>query len=184
MTPSGIHAALPRRWLILGVGLSLAVAAACNKSPGAEPAPQTPLEAALLDYMGAQGEPRTAAHPRLHSLVDLDGDGVSDAVVLLRNRTWCGSGGCTLVVFQGVGKGFRFVSRSTLVKAPVRAASGKSQGWRSLLVRLSGEGARARFALLSFDGQGYPLNPSLAPVAKSGDLAGSEVLIRESERSY
>src|SRR2546422_5453095 len=45
-----------------------------------------------------------------HSFTDLDGDGRAEALVLLRGNVWCGSGGCTMLVFRGTDAGFTFVS--------------------------------------------------------------------------
>lgn len=50
-----------------------------------------------------------------YGLVDLNDDGVSDAIVLVRDRWYCGSGGCALLIFQGKPDGsFVRVSSSTM----------------------------------------------------------------------
>src|ERR1700676_2125153 len=35
------------------------------------------------------------------ALEDLNGDGRADAIVLMSGPPWCGSGGCTMLIFQG-----------------------------------------------------------------------------------
>jgi hypothetical protein len=90
------------------------------------------------------------------ALVDLNADHIEDAIVLL-GGDWCGSGGCTLVVFRGTPDGFQLLSTSTIVKEPIKVASTRSAGWSDLFVLSGGRGRR----VLRFDGSEYPLNPSM-----------------------
>jgi hypothetical protein len=96
-----------------------------------------------------------------YALVDLDGDGLPDAVVLVLDRAYCGSDGCTLEVFRGTTDGFSFVSGSTLCRAPIRVTRETSHGWRTLIVATK----RGGDVLMRFDGRRYPLDPSLQPKA-------------------
>ncbi|MGF2636754.1 hypothetical protein ACQUFW_10370 [Acinetobacter johnsonii] len=56
------------------------------------------LKLAIQAYTQDQSDYQT-------SLYDLNQDGIDDAVVLLSGMEWCGSGGCTLLVFQGLANG-------------------------------------------------------------------------------
>jgi hypothetical protein len=49
------------------------------------------------------------------ALQDLNGDGRADAIVLMTGPDWCGSGGCTMLIFMGAENGFSFVSKSTVI---------------------------------------------------------------------
>ncbi|MEG0481478.1 MAG: hypothetical protein RR569_00065 [Acinetobacter sp.] len=92
---------------------------------------------------------------------DLNGDGQQDALVLLNGMDWCGSGGCTMLIFKGKSnQKFEFLSKTTLVGSPVYSTTYVSNGWKQLLVYSRKHGQ----VMLKFDGAGYPLNPSLLPV--------------------
>ena len=92
-------------------------------------------------------------------LYDLNQDGIDDAVVLLSGMEWCGSGGCTLLVFKGLANGsFQPHSKMTVSSTPIYALSTQTQGWRDLSVYTRGLGQ----VVLKFNGKSYPSNPSLA----------------------
>jgi hypothetical protein len=105
-----------------------------------------------------------------YALVDLNGDGISDAIVLFKGPENCGSGGCTLEIFRGTKQGFKFISGSTISREPIQVLPEKRFGWQSFVVSVSGGGAKPCAALMRFDGQKYPLNPSIAPCATSAQL--------------
>ena len=111
------------------------------------------------------------------ALVDLNGDGVLDAIVLITDRNYCGSGGCNLAILRGIGSTYSYVSGSTISRAPIRVLTESRKGWKSLSVWVSGGGVQPNNALMQFNGQRYPLNPTLQPTAKEADLAGSLVII-------
>lgn len=109
-----------------------------------------------------------------HALVDLNGDGRADAIVLLQGTYWCGSGGCTMLVFRGTPGGFASVSRSTITYEPIRVLSAKANGWKTLVVYSKGKGA----VVMRFNGTRYPLNPSLQPKATRAEVASAQVILR------
>ena len=95
---------------------------------------------------------------------DLNHDGKEDAIVLLKGLDWCGSGGCTMLVFKGQpNQQFDFVSKTTLVDTPVYSTTYLHHEWKQLLVYSPKHGQ----VMLKFDGATYPLNPSLLPVQKA-----------------
>ncbi len=92
--------------------------------------------------------------------VDLNRDGLDDAVVYLESADWCGSGGCTVLVFEQMdpldaeefGR-FRPAAEISMVSGPVMIV--RSRGyWSDLIVR-SRQGPRR----LRFDGETYPMSP-------------------------
>lgn len=112
---------------------------------------------------------------------DLDGDGKNEAIVELLGPSWCGTGGCTLLVLKSDNSSFKVVTKVTVARPPIRVLSRKSHGWRSLAVRVGGGGTRQAYeAELSFNGTGYPSNPSVAPASKLAEGVSGEVLIPES----
>jgi putative lipoprotein len=118
------------------------------------------LNQALLNYLAKTGNNPKSIDPHQTALVDLNGDGQEDALVLFQSSNWCGSGGCTMLVFKGTKSGFQFVSSSTLIRGPLLVSDNKTLGWRDLVVEVSGGGATPKRVALKFDGKKYPLNPS------------------------
>ncbi len=104
---------------------------------------------------------------------DLNGDGQADAVVLLQGGDWCGTGGCTLVVFRGDGQDFVLVSASMVSREPIRLAGDSANGWKTLIVDTKGVGD----VLMPFDGKAYPANPSLQPAASPEQVSAATVLL-------
>lgn len=93
---------------------------------------------------------------------DLNGDGQDEIISYV---DWCGSGGCSLLIFEGKDNRWRFLSKTTLVRTPFYLARSSHAHWQDLLLEVSGGGVQAGLRLLRFDGLSYPLNPSMQPEA-------------------
>ncbi|MGC2602409.1 MAG: hypothetical protein WA384_13785 [Rhodomicrobium sp.] len=104
---------------------------------------------------------------------DLNSNGRAKALALLTGPEWCSPQGCTLVVFEPSEVGYRPISQTIGVKAPVAAGPGSNAGWRDLIVKTGAN----KIVRLQFTGGGYPANAANAPDA-SADVAQSEVLIQ------
>ncbi len=104
---------------------------------------------------------------------DLNSDGRPKALVLLTGQDWCSPQGCTLVVFQPSDVGYRPISQTVGVRAPVAAGPGSNAGWRDLIVKTGAN----KIVRLQFTGGGYPANAAVQPDAAS-DVEQSEVLIQ------
>lgn len=115
-----------------------------------------------------------------HAFADLNDDGIDDAIVLITDNQYCGSGGCSFVIFQGVAGGFKVVSSSTITRAPILLLPEKKKGWHTLSVFVAGGGAKPGQVMMRFDGIEYPGNPSMEPKAKVSDLKGAKTLISKS----
>jgi hypothetical protein len=109
------------------------------------------------------------------ALEDLNGDGRADAIVLMSGPRWCGSGGCTMFIFQGVENGFEFVSKSTVTSPPIRISKKTVRGWRTLIVFSKGKGD---VELRLNESLKYPLNPSMQPKASHAEVDASNVVIQ------
>jgi hypothetical protein len=111
--------------------------------------------------------------------IDLNGDGVRDAIVIFTGSYWCGSGGCTMKVFAGRGRAFRLVSTSTLIRPPITVSDQKTNGWRDLIVEVSGGGMKPKKVALKFNGKEYPLNPSTQPPLPANTVIQGKVLFAD-----
>lgn len=153
---------------VLSIGL-----AAC----GAQALAQAALPDDVVDNVrrafGA-GELRT-----MSGRADLDGDGNPELLVYVVGPTTCGTGGCPLLVFASAARGWRLVSTIGPSQTPVGVGAPSSSGWRDLVVRIGGGGAKSADMALSFDGQSYPANPTVRgarvkPTANSGQTVIAE----------
>jgi hypothetical protein len=111
-----------------------------------------------------------------YALADLNGDGIPDAIVRLTAADWCGSGGCTMLIFRGGAQGYTFVVKATITQKPIKVSPETSHGWHSLLVSVRGGGAQPGFALMRFNGTEYPRNPSVQPQASAAQVAAATTL--------
>lgn len=88
---------------------------------------------------------------------DLDADGKEDVLALMNGKSsYCGSGGCTLFILKGNGKGFTSLGSVKVVNAPIYLSKGVTNGYRDLVVTVRGGGATPGLASLEFDGKSYP----------------------------
>jgi hypothetical protein len=118
------------------------------------------INQALLAYLAKKGDDPQYANSHQTAQIDLNGDAHQDALVLLQNPMYfCGTGGCTMLVFKGTQSGFEFVSRSTLIRGPVLVSDTKTHGWRDLIVEVSGGGIAPKQVALKYTGSKYPMNP-------------------------
>lgn len=96
--------------------------------------------------------------------VDVSGDGVEDALVYLNSPSWCGSGGCTVLVFEAITDSvdvaelgaFRPAAEISMMNGPVVVSETGHDGWKDLIVE-KGDGSHAA---LRFDGETYPMSPA------------------------
>jgi hypothetical protein len=151
--------------------LGLAVGALAS-----ETAPDKALASALQAYATKTKTEVKSFESRQAAFVDLNGDGVKDALVLLQGPDWCGTGGCTLLIFQGVGQKFKSISSSTLIRGPLLISDHKTKGWRDLVVEVSGGGMAPKKVAMKFNGHKYPSNPSVLPaLPKNINCSGQTV---------
>ncbi|MCP3697795.1 MAG: hypothetical protein GY920_04450 [Aliivibrio sp.] len=104
---------------------------------------------------------------------DLNGDGLKDALVFLKGMQWCGSGGCTLMIFENLGDSYQLVSKSSVTSTPISVAKTKTNGWKDLIVWSRGSGQ----VLMKFNGDKYPHNPSLEPLASKSQMAEAHLVL-------
>lgn len=134
------------------------------------------LTEALNSYLQELGVNLETGQTYKTEYIDLNNDGIKDALVLMNTPDWCGTGGCSLFVFQGGEEKFQFVSQSSLINQPFTISETQTNGWRDLVVEVSGGGAKAETVALKFDGKVYPSNPSLeSPITSENTVEGVKV---------
>jgi hypothetical protein len=121
------------------------------------------LRMAVGDFLASAGAAPTIEYSIAR--LDLDEDGIEDGLVLLTGNEWCGSGGCTLLVFRADEDRFILVSETSMVNGPVVVAPARSNGWRDILVP---DPSEDRTVALRFNGAAYPTEPA-GPAAVSTD---------------
>lgn len=96
----------------------------------------------------------------IYNAIDLNDDGKEEYLVGLIGGDWCGSGGCTLLIFTNT---IKLNTRMTVVEYPVYvgAPGGKevTKGYSNIYIQ-NRDGSVAKMA---WNGKKYPTNPSVAP---------------------
>jgi hypothetical protein len=100
------------------------------------------------------------------SYFDLNDDGADEALVYLRSRGHCGSGGCHLYVLTPRRGRWERVSGHTITNLPVRILRSRHRGWRDISVRVRFDARTSYYTALPLDGRTYPLNPSVPPARR------------------
>ncbi len=144
-----------KKMLLLSALSALVVAGCQSNSLTLQPVEATPqLAAAIKDFTKSDAPSYEIAY------ADLNQDGINDGIVLLEGADWCGSGGCTMLVFEGLeGGDFKLKSKSTVVSAPIYILEKSTDGWSDLSVYSRGKGQ----VMMKWGGSNYPSNPSLQP---------------------
>jgi hypothetical protein len=136
------------------------------------------LERAIKQALGQSSQPWRYAYNR----VNLNGDRTPETVVYLVGQGVCGSGGCTTMVFQTVGKNYRLVSRMSVSRQPLIVTLQKTNGWNDLVMLASGGGVPSNYFRLKFDGKTYPISPyEGVEVPARSAIVGTAVLTTEED---
>jgi hypothetical protein len=116
------------------------------------------LEEAIRRELGSDG------FSYAYNRVSLSSRSEAEFLVYLRGADYCGSGGCTSLVFATRNGQFRLISRLTLVRTPIIVSSHRTNGWNDLIVFVAGGGIQQGFySVLPFNGREYPENPTIKP---------------------
>ena len=109
---------------------------------------------------------------------DLDSDGRPECIVHVAGPMVCGTGGCNTLVLAGDDAGLEVVSSISVTRPPVVVAETTTNGWRDLVVRVSGGGILPGYdARLGFDGSTYPTNPTVEPAERLEQQVQGKVAI-------
>lgn len=146
--------------------------------PSTVSASDSSLKNFLQDYLR---NPRLSDDPTtrfISAQVHLETNGEDDVVAYVSGKRFCGSGGCVMLILKPVGRSFKVVSKTTIVQLPIRMLESTARGWHDLSVKVHGGGIQNAYdAMLRFDGQRYPGNPTVSPARRLTESQGGQILI-------
>jgi|SRR5208283_1249961 len=167
-----------RRWIILVAGYLWLLAPNAGQARGESQETRESLNTFMERYLGPPSDSENGLTRYVSALVDLRDDGKREAIIYITDADWCGSGGCTTLVLEPENSSYRIITEMTIVRLPIRVLKTKTNGWHDLGVWVQGGGIQPGYeAWLSFDGQTYPTNPSMAPDPPSKKRAPGKVVI-------
>lgn len=176
---------------VVGVALSVvAMATAAASAPAQPKLSHDERVTALQRYLEKQPDVGATIEERrgamfMAGFVDLDGDGVDEALVYGGEGGWCGTGGCGIGIFVQQGRGYRLKSSTSIGHLPVGVLSSRHHGWRDITSFQAGGGIRPGYmAVLPFNGSRYPLNPTVPPARPLRGHPPTEVVIADNDYSY
>lgn len=111
------------------------------------------------DLSEYSGEGTTVRQAR----ADLNADGRDEVIVHVEGRDVCGSGGCLTLIFTPDDAGYRQIMRATVSRTPIGIAATRTGGWSDVVVGVGGGGLVDGRVVMSWDGAGYPSNPTVEP---------------------
>jgi hypothetical protein len=131
------------------------------------------VQNAVKTFLASKGttvEVTTGAYG--YNLVDLNGDGVEDALVYLFSSAYCKGDKCTLLVAKGEAGGkFKVHSVIKDLGVPVLVSADRTNGWADILTQVFDEKGTATSVKMVFDGGKYPENPTASNVKPLNKVA-------------
>ncbi len=117
------------------------------------------LMRAVKDFLVTSDAPVSSRYE--FSRQDLDSDGRRDALVLFKNPYgyWCGIHGCTILVMKANNDSFTLINAILPVRSPLYIGTTETNGWKDLIVRVSGRRKKTKNVVMRFDGKRYPIHP-------------------------
>jgi len=156
----------------------LPLCAALSIATGQPQSPDESLKRFLLAYLKGPGFPDDKTTRFTAASADLNDDGKAELIIYITGRSWCGSGGCNLLILTPKDSTYAVVGELSITRPPIRMLTAKSNGWHDISVWVQGGGIRpGREAKLSFDGKTYPSNPSVPPAAPLTRKVAGKILI-------
>lgn len=139
-----------------------------------EKKPDPELERAFSKEFGIKrGEDKVRYY---YNRIDLNGDEIPETFVYLIGPALCGTGGCSGLVLERANSGYEVISRFSLVRTPVIISEVKTNGWKDIIMYVAGGGIEPSYRVLKFDGETYPLNPSIQPEVESENIKGIGII--------
>jgi hypothetical protein len=168
-----------RRIALVTVCVLCAVLSAAGQRPNSSTsAPDQKLKQFLRRHLSDPqiGEDKTT---RFSSAPVKRNDGtIGEIVVYISGQSWCGSGGCTLLILEPHDSSYKIIGRTSIVRLPIRRLHHITNGHHDIGVWVQGGGIQPGYeAALRFDGKTYPGNPTIKPAQRlSGKTAGDMLI--------
>ena len=144
--------------------------------------PHASLKTFLQEYVGGPPSDDQKSTRYFTALVDLNNDGIQEAIVYLTGNGWCGSGGCTTLVLVHDRGPWSVVTRIMITRPPIMILNHSSNGWRDLGVWIQGGGIQPGYeAVLRFNGRTYPTSSANPHVMRMAIKAAGKVIISRSD---
>ena len=180
------------RFYITFAVLGLLITGACQGAPQQDlaiKAPLTPLpelvdpndfqlQQSVLATLKTMGAPMHSNYD--YRRIDLNDDGRRDALVLFKTPYgfWCDKHGCTMLVMEAHNDKFTLVNSIQPVRPPIYSTANQTNGWKDIIIRVSGRWKSAKNVSAKYDGREYPLDPSRIEPAAGYEIADKEYLCR------
>ncbi len=132
-------------------------------APSVAEADDAALARAVQDFLVQTGAPVSSQYS--FRRYDLNNDRRRDALVIFTNPYgyWCGLYGCTMLVMKAGDEAFTLVSAVQTVREPIFISDLETNGWKNIVVHVSGRWAETKDVALLFDGEKYPSDPAGLP---------------------
>jgi hypothetical protein len=148
------------------------------------PALETAMRQAVPDYVNyIKTNPQSPAR-YYYNLVDLNGDGKPEAIVYPLGSYFCGTGGCTLMIFQPINKTYKLIGKIPLSHSPIIVTEQKTTGWKDLIRPTAGGGLPLNYSYLRYrqgkytEGTEVPQNTAVKGQAVLGSDTPSELELK------
>ena len=142
------------------IAFALIFPALSSQAQEQDPASTASIQKYLAKYYGKEAAENKKF---IYSAVDLNDDRKNEYLVGLVGNSFCGTGGCTMLVLTSK---FTLNTRMTVVGFPVYVGppGGKevTKGYSNLYMYSKGKG----YVKMVWNGSKYPTNPSMAPSIK------------------
>jgi hypothetical protein len=137
------------------------------------------LETAIFSAV-ANGDAADRGTRYYYNRVDLNDDKKPEVLVYVFGGVTCGTGGCSVLLFQKVKDKYKLISNFGPTRNPVVVSQNKTNGWHDLIFYNVGGGIiNGYYSVCRFNRRAYPENPTIedeAPSLKTR-VKGSEYLI-------
>ncbi|MCA1059948.1 hypothetical protein LCL96_13505 [Rossellomorea aquimaris] len=108
--------------------------------------------------------------------VDLNDDQQPETFVYVVGFPVCGSGGCSGALFTKENNEYKLMTVFSLVRSPIIIQNEKTNGWKNIIMYVSGGGIKGGYKQLLFNGKTYPSNPSVQPDVQPGKISGLGII--------
>jgi len=72
---------------------------------------------------------------------------------------WCNTLGCKIFIAKATNNGFNIVQSIAPVREPIYLANTTTNGWKDIILKISGREEQPKTVKLKFNGKTYPTTP-------------------------